>query len=120
MSVEEIVAAITAIYTTHNPLKLDEIPKLLVKYQTREVELLQKIRKKYDIPTPVPTPVTTQPILGVLPAPDSSPRAANTRSGSVFDTGFGSGGGKTLGTGGGGLFGTPGSTGKSLFVLLSC
>lgn len=40
---------VRAIYQTHNPAKLDEIPTLLTKYAGKEMELIGKLCKKYGI-----------------------------------------------------------------------
>lgn len=46
---ENAVSRITAIYQQHNPSKLGEIPQLLEKYKGRELELLSKVERKYNI-----------------------------------------------------------------------
>lgn len=117
MNVAQITEAIHAIYQQHNPSKVDEIPKLLAKYQNRELEMLNKVRAKYNVPgNSARVTVTTSGAAGAggiaggltvntdlnnaplekLTAPDSSPRLTNTRSSSVFDLS-----GLTTPTGGG-------------------
>jgi len=58
-STEKIIAEITQIYTQYAPDKLMALPKNLKDYEGREGLMLEKIRKKYGIPTPVPTPTST-------------------------------------------------------------
>ncbi len=74
-STEEIIAEITQIYTQHAPDKLMALPKNLKDYEGREGLMLEKIRKKYGIPTPIPTPT-----------PTSAATPANRVGGSIFGT----------------------------------
>ena len=50
-------------YTIHNPMKLDEVDKLLAKYSRNEEELLKKLAKKYEVDPSVFGIVQSSPTL---------------------------------------------------------
>ena len=54
MHVDDLVATvrqeITEIYRVYNPGKRSEVPAFMQKYAGREVEMMQKIQAKYDVP----------------------------------------------------------------------
>ena len=45
--IKKIKKIIKEIYAEHNPSKLEDVDKLMCKYRSRELELLEAIRDKY-------------------------------------------------------------------------
>ena len=84
---DEVERKVRAIYNTHNPAKLGEVPQQLEKYRGRELQLLANLEKKYG-PAPILTPSTTAAgtggsfgvKTGTTPTPFSSANESTTLS----------------------------------------
>eukprot|EP00931_Biecheleriopsis_adriatica_P102925 TRINITY_DN7782_c0_g1_i1.p1 TRINITY_DN7782_c0_g1~~TRINITY_DN7782_c0_g1_i1.p1 ORF type:complete len:2353 (-),score=629.77 TRINITY_DN7782_c0_g1_i1:22-7080(-) len=120
---------VTKVYTEHNPSKLSEIEKLLEKYSGKEIELYEKVCKKYNV-TPEKYSLTeaadapstagsSKPETGMLPASSGGGLFGGTASsgGGLFGAAASSGGGLLSSTAStdGGLFGSAASSGGGLF-----
>ncbi|GFH51820.1 hypothetical protein CTEN210_08296 [Chaetoceros tenuissimus] len=72
-------AILTKFYQTHNPSKISEVEKNLVKYQGREREMFAKLALKYKVPDPLSEESGTSPFGGAQASTGFG--ASNTSSG---------------------------------------
>ena len=84
----EYVKILTDFYQKYNPSKIEEVQKTLARYKGKEMEMFDKLAKKYNTSNPLKSQQSQISSTALLPTASSTPFAPSLMSQPVFGEGI--------------------------------